>query len=66
VLARAVGRTDLKGKISPLLYLAAIPLAYVSPLISDGIFVLVALIWLLPDPRIESQLHATKPATEHV
>jgi uncharacterized membrane protein len=64
VLARAVGRNDLKGKMSPLLYLAAIPLAYVSPLISGGIFVLVALIWLLPDPRIESELR-THAVPEH-
>ena len=56
-LAAAVG-TDVKGKISPVLYLAAIPLAFVSTWISDAIFVTVALMWLLPDPRIESRLAA--------
>ena len=52
VLAAAVG-SDWKGKISPLLYASAIPLAFVSPWISNGIFVLVALIWFIPDRRIE-------------
>ncbi len=55
-LAAAIGR-DLKGKISPVLYLAAIPLAFVQEWISDAIYVLVALIWLIPDPRIESRFH---------
>jgi uncharacterized membrane protein len=52
-LAAAVGR-DLKGKTSALLYAAAIPLAFLHQWISDAIFVLVALIWLIPDRRIES------------
>jgi uncharacterized membrane protein len=52
MLASAVG-SDWKGKLSPLLYLAAVPLAFVSPWISNGIFVFVALIWLVPDRRIE-------------
>jgi TMEM175 potassium channel family protein len=52
-IAQALGN-DFKGKISPLLYAAAIPLAYVSSWISIGIYVLVALMWLIPDPRIES------------
>ena len=56
VLATAVGR-DKKGKISPLIYAIAIPMAYVSPWISGSLYVLVALIWLLPDPRIETQVH---------
>jgi uncharacterized membrane protein len=55
-LAIAVGR-DRKGKISPVLYVASIPLAYVSPWLSGAIFVIVALIWLVPDTRIESQVH---------
>jgi uncharacterized membrane protein len=64
-LAIAVGK-DKKGKISPILYMAAIPLAYVSPWISGAIYVLVALIWLIPDSRIESQVHRAhpQPATE--
>src|SRR3954449_2083255 len=55
-LARALG-SDLKGKISPLLYGAAIPLAFVREWIADGIYVAVALIWLAPDRRIESLFH---------
>ena len=58
-LAQAIGR-DWKGKLSPVLYLAAIPLAFVSPWISNALFVLVALIWLVPDRRIERRLQ-----TEH-
>jgi len=54
-LARAVGR-DLKGKISPALYAVAIPLAFVNRWISFAIYVSVALIWLVPDRRIESTL----------
>ena len=52
-LAAAVGN-DLKGKVSPLLYLSAIPLAFVNRWLSIGLYVLVALIWLVPDRRIES------------
>ena len=52
VLAAAVGR-DVKGKISPVLYLAAIPSAFVSPWISGALYVIVALMWIVPDPRIE-------------
>ena len=50
-LAKALGN-DVKGKISPVLYVAAIPLAFVSPWISCGIYVLVALMWVIPDRRI--------------
>ena len=52
-LKTALGR-DLKGKISPALYIAAIVLSFVSQWIADGIYVLVALMWLVPDRRIES------------
>ncbi len=51
-LARALGR-DVKGKISPLCYLAAIVLAFIDTRLSDAIYVLVALMWLVPDKRIE-------------
>jgi uncharacterized membrane protein len=51
-LAKALGR-DIKGKISPALYVAGIAFAYVSPWISVALYTLVALIWLVPDPRIE-------------
>ena len=54
-LARAVGR-DTKGMVSPLLYAAAIPLAFVQRYVSLGIYVFVALMWLVPDRRIESRL----------
>jgi uncharacterized membrane protein len=54
-LKAAVG-SDLKGKVSALLYIAAIPLAFVHELIADAIYALVALIWLVPDRRIESHL----------
>jgi uncharacterized membrane protein len=55
LLSAAVGR-DWKGKLSPLLYLAAIPLAYVEPRISNGLYGVVALFWLIPDRRIERVL----------
>ena len=52
VLAEALGG-DLKGKISPILYVAGIALAFVYPWISIALYVLVAVIWLVPDRRIE-------------
>jgi uncharacterized membrane protein len=55
LLAQAVGR-DWKGKLSPLFYLAAVPLAFVSPWIAGGLYVFVALVWLIPDPRIEREI----------
>jgi uncharacterized membrane protein len=51
-LATAIG-ADVKGKISPLFYLAAIPIAFVAPLVSFGLYVVVALIWIVPDTRME-------------
>lgn len=55
VLATAVGR-DLKGQISTLIYLVAIPLALLSPGIACALYVLVAIMWLVPDRRIEKKL----------
>ena len=55
LLKKALGR-DWKGKLSPLLYLAAIPLAFVQPWISNGIYLVVALMWFVPDRRIERVL----------
>lgn len=52
-LAVALGK-DLKGKVSPVLYTAAIPLAFVSRWIALGLYVFVALMWLVPDRRIET------------
>jgi uncharacterized membrane protein len=53
-LRAAVGN-DFKGKISVVLYLAAIPLAFVHQILSDAIYVSVALMWLIPDRRIEER-----------
>jgi uncharacterized membrane protein len=55
-LAAAIGQ-DRKGNVSMALYAAAIPLAFVNQWISDAIYVAVALIWLVPDRRIESRIH---------
>ena len=55
ILKKAVGR-DLKGKLSPLFYLLAIPAAFWHTGISLALYVAVALIWLVPDPRIEHAL----------
>ena len=52
-LAAAVG-TDFKGKLSLILYLAAIVLAFVRPWLAITLYVAVALLWLVPDRRIES------------
>jgi uncharacterized membrane protein len=52
LLAAAIGR-DWKGKLSLVLYLAAIPLAFVNPWIANGLYVFVALMWFVPDRRIE-------------
>ena len=54
-LAESLGR-DLKGKFSPVLYAAAIALAFLRPWISCAIYLGVALIWLIPDRRIERAL----------
>ena len=55
LLKRAVG-SDWKGKLSPLIYAIAIPTAFWSQGLSQGLYVLVALIWLVPDRRIENML----------
>src|SRR5438477_1634912 len=55
LLAQAIGR-DWKSKLSPVLYFAAIQLAIVSSWTAGGIYVFVALLWLIPDPRIERKL----------
>lgn len=54
-LATAIGR-DVKGKLSLVLYLLAVPLAFVSAWLSLGLYVVVALLWFIPDRRIESAL----------
>ncbi|HVX70773.1 MAG TPA: TMEM175 family protein [Mycobacteriales bacterium] len=54
-IAEAIGR-DVKGKLSPVLYIAAVPLAFVSRWISVAIYVVVAGIWLIPDRRMENHI----------
>ena len=55
ILKRAVGR-DLKGKVSPILYTLAILLTFWNRWLAVSLFILVALMWLIPDRRIESRL----------
>jgi uncharacterized membrane protein len=55
VLKKAVG-ADWKGKLSPLLYLIGVAAAFFSPRVAQGLYVLVALMWLVPDRRIETTL----------
>ena len=61
-LAAAIG-PDKKGKASPVLYALGIGLSFVQPWMGDAIYVLVALMWLVPDRRIEARLgHPPHPA----
>jgi uncharacterized membrane protein len=60
-LATAV-RNDVKGKLSMALYALAIPMAFVNQLISDVLYVTVALTWLVPDRRIEKKIHPHESA----
>ena len=57
LLGRAVG-PDWKGKLSPFVYIAAVGAAFVMPWISIALYGFIALIWLVPDPRIERALAA--------
>ena len=54
-LAQAVG-SDRKGKLSPVIYAIAIPIAFVAPLVSFALYITVAVIWVVPDTRIERTL----------
>jgi uncharacterized membrane protein len=65
VLASAVGR-DAKGKLSVLLWVLAIGLSFVSPAVAYGLYLVVALTWLVPDRRIERVMHraGARRATE--
>jgi uncharacterized membrane protein len=58
-LAIALGR-DFKGKISPVFYAVAIPLSFVNPLIASGIYIVVALMWLIPDRRLAGVLEESR------
>jgi uncharacterized membrane protein len=55
LLARAVGG-DWKGNLSPVIYAAAIAPAFLHPSMSCALYIVVAVIWLLPDPRIERKI----------
>jgi uncharacterized membrane protein len=54
-VATALGR-DIKGKVSVLLYVVALPMAFINRWVACGIYVLVALVWFVPDKRIERRL----------
>jgi len=58
-LAKALGK-DLKNKISVVLYVTAIPLAFVNPWMADAVYVGVAVLWFIPDRRIERNLDRQK------
>jgi len=58
-LAAAIGR-DFKGKLSPVLYAIAIPVSFLRPWVAGCIYVIVALMWLIPDRRIERVVGETK------
>ena len=60
-LKGAIGR-DIKGKISPIMYLAGVAMAFVNPAISDLLYLGVALMWLIPDRRVESAILRGGPA----
>jgi uncharacterized membrane protein len=55
VLAKALGK-DFKGKVSVVFYAAAILLSFLSPWLACGLYVVVAVMWLIPDRRIEQVL----------
>ncbi len=55
ILKKAVG-ADWKGKVSPVLYLIGVGTAFHAPRLSQGLYLLVALLWLVPDRRIENVL----------
>ena len=55
-LAASIG-TDRKTRISLVVYAVAIPLSFVQPWIACACYVVVAIVWLVPDPRIEKALH---------
>jgi uncharacterized membrane protein len=58
ILATSIGR-DTKAKISIAIYAAAIPLAFAKPWIAGSCYVIVAIMWLIPDPRIERRIEGS-------
>jgi uncharacterized membrane protein len=63
VLSKAIG-SDWKGLLSLGAYIAAVPLAFISPWIAIGLYVAVAIVWLIPDRRIETVIGARPDASE--
>jgi uncharacterized membrane protein len=63
VLAKAIGK-DFKGKLSLVLYISAIGLSFFKPWLAGALYVAVALIWLVPDRRIERALARTDPEAD--
>jgi uncharacterized membrane protein len=64
LLGRAIG-ADSKGKASIVAYMVAIPCAFASPWLAGAIYVAVALLWLIPDRRIERVLENAPTGTGH-
>jgi uncharacterized membrane protein len=62
-LKEAVG-SDLKGNLSMVMYITAIPLAFVNRWLAYAIYISVALMWLIPDRRIERRLQAESGAAK--
>ena len=61
-MASAIGK-DLKGKLSPVVYAVAIPAAFLNRWIAVGLYVIVALMWLVPDRRFEPRRRELSPGT---
>ena len=61
--AKAI-ETDLKGKIAPVLYVLGIGFAFVSPVVSDVLFVVVAVMWFIPDKRFEPAISSRRNSNE--
>ncbi len=59
ILAKAIG-SDFKGKLSPIFYILGIASSWISSWLAASFYILVALIWLIPDKRIESRLNEEK------
>ena len=59
MLKQAIGN-DTKGKISMLAYMIASGLAIIQPWIAQALYVILALLWLIPDRRIERMLYSTE------
>src|SRR5437660_376030 len=64
LLASAIGG-DWKGKLSPVIYLIAILLAFVNSWIAGALYVFAALLWLIPDPRIEKEIEKREEYNKH-